>query len=36
MNDVRPSKSHTAFLAGVLATLLVLLLMGMVRHEGTG
>ena len=36
MNDVRPNKSHAAFLAGVLATLLVLLLMGMVRHEGPG
>ena len=36
MNDAWPSKSHTAFLAGVLATLLVLLLMGMVRNEGPG
>jgi hypothetical protein len=36
MNDAWPSKLHTAFLAGVLATLLVLLLMGMVRNEGPG
>lgn len=36
MNDAWPNKFHGAFFAGVLATLLVLLLMGMVRNESPG